>query len=397
MARHYSLLSFLRKADKGLLRRYLTGEQLSEGIDWDAFTTRHLDPVFNVIAAASDDLRSRINRDFNDIWELGSEGGTKTIIDEGLFHGLQLARTVSEWDDPMNVAFWTFLEHPRVFDVACKFNYSDNLPKRSWRKRIDIDYSEPATDDDSKERLGCEIAAYYFRKEGRGRVCHVDHYRRGDMLYWFAHPQDYASSSLEYDENSEFQQRTIRPAFEVIFVFETEFMTLDTFIQGSGQTVEDLEQIWGQVILGIELGPPTYQKGIFDLDPLKKPGFNFRIDPMSGIEDVSVKKLRFKIPGSSNQRLALEADPRENKNAVYDLLNRVIADGKISLDHIFLTNVTLQFVFRSDGRRHSKTINCDLSYPNGCSLKHDPKDEIARQHLIDWGIDVSGCVTTDTD
>jgi len=39
MPQHYSLKAFLRKASPDLLKRYLAGEGVGEGLDWDSSAT----------------------------------------------------------------------------------------------------------------------------------------------------------------------------------------------------------------------------------------------------------------------------------------------------------------------------------------------------------------------
>jgi len=394
----YNLKSFLRKVNKELLMRYLTAHGIGPSIDWNDVTTHKIDPVFDAIVYAPEEIHMGIDRDFREVWEMDSEGARATIIGEGAFHDLNMAHDLRDMENHLDAAFWTFMEYQEVFDIAYQFNYSDNLPNRSWRKRIDIPGEAPAVDEESKERLGKAISGYYRTKEGRGQAqSAVDHYKRGDRLYWFVYPQDYAVTAMEYDENNQFQTRTIRPAFEVIFVFDPTFRTLDTYVKAKRKTVEKLQDIWGQVILGTELGTPTYPGSVFKLDHLKRKGFPFTVNPASGIEDVRVRKLRFKLPGAGNQRLTLEADVRENRDAVYDLLDRIIAGGKIPLDHMCLSNVALRFAFRADRRKKGKVLTCNISYPDGCDLGHDSKDEIARDHLAKWGIDVSEHVIPDTE
>jgi hypothetical protein len=396
MSGQYSLRSFLRNAPNALLQPYLAERGIGTGLDWKSMKETKIDPIFEAIQAAPEGPRAEVDRDFREIDALATEGGRRAIIEEGAFHGLELAESLTH-KDHLEAAFWAFLGHPEVFRVASSFSYADNLPNRSWRKRIDLPYVEPATDESSQKRLGEAIAAYYRHKDGRGHICMVEHYRRGDRLYWFAYPQDYAITLVGYDDKGEFDRRTERPAFEVVFVHEPETQTLNLFVRGDKRTVEDLQTIWGRIILGEELGPPPHRGIVYELNPLKRRGFAFPVDPGSGIEEVRIKKLRLSVLGAGNKRIILEADVRDSKDAVYDLLEDVMAGERIPLDLVNLTQVTLQLVFRDGGRRGKQTLTFDVSYPSSCDLKHDPKDEIAREHLVKWGIDVSGHVIPDTE
>ena len=389
MPRQYSLKSFLRNVKNSLLKEYLDSKNVDVNEDWENIKEAKIDPIFDAIESASESTRSEIDSDFRIINEMGSEGARKTIIDEASYHGLDLSEALSEMDDHLDAAFWTFLNHPVVFDVASQFNHADNLPGRSWRKRIDLPIESPSTDADSEKRLGEEIACYYRRKEGRGRICHVEHYKRGDRYYWFAYPQDYSTTAIEYDDSGAFDRRVHRPAFEIIFVHEPDIRTLDLYVKGNHRVVSDLQDIWGNEILGLELGPAQRRGQIYELDHLKDRNFDFAVRPESGIESVRIKRMRLRIPGRENKRIMIEGDVRQNSQVVYDLLDAIMESSKISLKECYITQAGFQIIFRDDGKPGSKTLNFDVSYPNSCSLKHDPKHEIAKEYLIEWGIDIS--------
>jgi hypothetical protein len=391
-ARQYSPKSFLRNAPNSLLQRYLVAKGIGAGLDWAALSETRVEPIFQAVQEAPDALRAEIERDFRDIDGLATEGGVKIIIDEGRFptHGLELAETLGNMLGYHEQAFWTFLEHPEVFHIARRFSQADHLPGRSWRKRSELPEIAPQIDAEFCERLAQAVAAYYRKKEGRGHACQVDHYQRGERLYWFAYPQDYASTSIEYEEGNRYSRKTRRPAFEVIFVHAPKERSLDLFVKGSSRIVADLQAIWGRAILGAELGPPEKGGVVYELNALKE-RFPFRLEPGDGVEEVRVKKLRLAVLGSrANKRLTLEANTREDTDAVYQLLDDLVASKRLPLDLLNVTQVGLQFLFRSDGLRGGQRLSFDVSYPNSCSLKYDPKHEIAKRCLKRWKIDVSG-------
>jgi hypothetical protein len=392
MARQYSTRSFLRHAPNSLLRRYLRRRRITKDLDWGSLRETQIDIIFEAIQSAPEGRRARIESDFRDIEEMATEGGIKTIIDEARdpVHGLDLTEELGAMESHYERAFWTMLNHPRIFDIASMFNRADNLPGRSWRKRKDLPRVKPATDEEAVARLEETLSSYYRQKEGRGHACQVEHYRRGERLYWFAYPQDYADSSVEYDEQGRFERRTRHPAFEVIFVHAPQEQSLDLYAKGDKKTVADLQEIWARAILGVDLEPLEKGEVVYELNLLKKRGFLFPTDPKDGIKDVRVKKMRLSVLGGANRRIILEADVRKNSQGVYDLLDEVLASKRISRHLLNVTQVGFQIVFLSEGARGTKTVNFEVSYPNSCSLKYEPKHEIAKKYLRQWGIDVSG-------
>ena len=392
MPRQYSPKTFLRQAPNALLRRYLQKHEIGEDLPWDHLPETEIDLVFKTIEAAPETMRRRIDRDLREIYEMADEGGVKTLIEEGRepVHSLYLAETLGEMKGHLEPAFWVFLEHPKVFAVAQQFHHADHLTARSWRKRKDLPPAEPSTDAHSSQRLADVISAYYHQKEGRGRGCQVDHYRRGDRLYWFAYPEDYAEGRLIYDEQHRLLLQTQRPAFEVIFVHDPKEQSLDLFARGDRRTVGDLQRVFGRAILGVELEDPEAPEATYELNGLLSRDFPLPLEPGDGVEQVRVRRLRLGIMGREYKRITLEANVRDNPKAIYGLLDDVLAGQRIPRDLLTVVGVNLQMAFRAVAGNRSRTLSFDVSYPDSCSLKYDPKHETAKALLKRWGIDGSG-------
>jgi hypothetical protein len=241
----------------------------------------------------------------------------------------------------------------------------------------------------SKIRLKDALSSYYRMREGRGQRCAIDHFARGGRLYWFAYLQDYEEARMEYVED-ELERRTARPVFEVIFVHSNADRSLNIYVRGDSKTVKELQTIWARAILDTDdLGTPPDRGIEYELNTLKtRREFPYRLE--HGIRVVRVSSLRLSFIGDrQNRRITLEANTRKDPNAVFGLLEDLLKDGNLSLDIVNMTQATINFVFVTDTRRGTKTVPARISYPNSCSLKYEPKEEIARQYLREWKIDVS--------
>jgi hypothetical protein len=238
-----------------------------------------------------------------------------------------------------------------------------------------------------------EVWYPYFRlKEGRGRECLVEVYRRGTKLYYFAFPEDYAQASLEYTDTNKLERRAHRPIFQLVFVCDPESGTLDTFFRGQKKTRLEIETIFSRVILGSELDPWKDDR-VYNLNAFKRRGMKFVYDPASGIQDVRVKLLRLSLMGGRSRRVILEADPSGARGTLYDLLEETFdrggdgSHGGLPLALANVTRVGLQAFFSPGRRRGRNTKTFYLTYPNGCSLGHDGRDAVLRQMLIDSRIE----------
>lgn len=416
MAEQYELRKFLRDVAPEVLKEYFERIGWQPNVDWKQLTKNKIAPLFEAIRNAPDSIRSQINRDFQQINEMATEGGILTIINEGRFRSLDLGEELKSVAGFHNKVFRIFLDHPpeddrpAILEVARRFNKADNLPGRSWRIRSGVpEVPHAKTPDDEiaknleagRKRLADALASYYQVKEGRGYGCEVHHFERGDRLYWFAHVRDYDRIKEEWEGNGVVPRKRTS-VFEVIFVHSNAERSLDIYVKGDKNTVAELQTLWARTVLGTEdLGTPP-ERGIeYELNILKtKREFSF--SHADGIRDVRVSRLRLSLIGDrKNRRIILEANTRKDPKVVYTLMDEVFKapgqdggnqDGKdprLSLDVVNVTQAVINFVFAADTRGGTKTITARITHPNSCSLKYEPKEEIARKCLRDWGIDVS--------
>jgi hypothetical protein len=395
MSRQYSPRNFLRQAPNELLTRYFHERDLLLDIDIASLDETDIDPVFQAWERLPDDRRTGIDSDFRMLDALADEEGIKTILDEGRFHGDDLEPAFAPMEGFHDKVLWTFLEHPGYVEIAARFREADELPRNYWLRRKDVPQVEPKDDPATCDELASAVGAYFRQSEGRGYSCTVEVYKRGKAHYFFAYPEDYGRTQIEY-ERGRLERRPHRPAFEVIFVYSQGDGTLDTFFRGGRQTVRNLQEIFARVVLQRELGDPAKDERVYELNRLKRRDFSFRYDPGSGIQDVRVKLLRLSFLGERGRRITIEADPSRRRDAVYDLLDQVMDGGsetgaapgsRIPLALVNVTRAGIQALFAKEGKRGRPTRTFFLSYPNACTLGQDGKDAVLRRMLVDSGIE----------
>ncbi len=387
MSRQYAPKYFLRMAPKPLLQQYLQKRGLGLKLKWGKFKQADIDLLLRILDEADEGTKREIELDFRAILAMADASGTRALIDEGMdpHKNVELADTFAGMHGHLERAFWAFLEHPKVFEVAERLHYAETLTR--WRKMRDLPDVKAAEDDESADRLAQGISGHYRVKEGRGHACHVDHYRRGRKIYWFAYAEDYAVEQLVF-ESHELRTQVQRPAFEIVFIHDGDEHSLETWVKGDKQALQALQDIFGHFILGVDLslGDPT--KATYELDGLLDRNFDFRLYADDPVESVSVRKLRLRVVGAGNKRITLEASPSGGPHAVYDLLQNVLESPSIEPTLLQVTGATISLTFVEDGR--TQTLPFDVARPDSCSLKTDPHDEVAKALLKRWGIDVSG-------
>ncbi|AOV18742.1 hypothetical protein BJI67_15990 (plasmid) [Acidihalobacter aeolianus] len=390
MARHYSTRSFFRQVPNALLARYFTGRGLFGDLDFAAMKETKPDALFDGWLTLPEEQRKPMDAEFQDIFELSCEKGFRAIIDEARWQMqadpeavTAFIETLSALPDHYHRAMVTYLDHGECWKGATRFYHADTLPY--WRKRKNMGHKPAAVDDASLHQLADQIRNYFHRTEGRGNNCVVEPFRRGELDYFFAYPEDYSQQSIEWVDG-EFDRRPHNPAFEVIFVYSQKEGTLDLNFRGPRKAVEPLQGMFATTILKLdELPPDPRDERVYDLDLLSKRGFDFTYDVGSGIEDVVVRKLRLSSRVNRGERITLEADTSRNPDAVYDLLDKL---GKSLPMHLYnVSQVEIAASVVTDSDKPAKTVAIRLTYPNSCSLKYDEVGIKLREMLEASGVE----------
>lgn len=133
--------------------------------------------------------------DFTMVNELACVVGVRAILEEAAFWRMDWPKQFEEMENAYERAFWTFLSEPRRFGAAGAFHVMDRFA--GWWRRFVGNRPEPATDSDALDELGDRIRVHY-RRQGRGRYCHVDAYQRHDpeRFCYFAYPEDIIESQF---------------------------------------------------------------------------------------------------------------------------------------------------------------------------------------------------------
>ena len=390
MVRHYSTRDFFRHMPNALLARYFRGRELLGDVDFAAMKEAQPDELFSAWLKLPDSQRNAMDAEFRDIFEMSCEKGFRAILDEAEWHVAADPQAHTEFVEKLaslanhyERAIVTFLDYAQFWKGATLFYHADTLPY--WRKRKNLPHEPAAVDEASLRELAGLIRTYFHHTEGRGNNCVVEPFRRGEMDYFFAYPEDYSQQSIEWVDG-EFGRRPHNPAFEVIYVYSQKEGALDLNFRGSHKAIEPLQGMFATAILKLpELPSETKDGRVYDLNPLRQKSFNFVFDVGSGIQAAAVKKLRLSSKVKKGDRITLEADAVGNPDAVYDLLDKI---GKSVPLHLYnVTQVELAASVMVDADKPPKSVTIRITHPNSCSLKYDELDLKLRDMLEASGIE----------
>jgi hypothetical protein len=393
MARHYSTRDFFRQMPNTLLARYFQARGLFGALDFAAMKETQPDELFTAWLQVPDSSRNEMDTEFRVIFELSCEKGFAAIRDEAHWHYIDQQKDPAAYtayverlaalSNHFERAMLTFLDYNTFWKGASLFYHADTLPY--WRKRKNLPHVPAAVDAASLQQLEGLIRTYFHHTDGRGNNCVVEPFRRGELDYFFAYPEDYSQQAIEWVDGK-FDRRPHDPAFEVIYVYSRKDGLLDLNFRGSYKAIEPLQGMFATAILKLPDLPPDPKDGrIYDLSPLRQKGFQFVPAVGSGIQDVVVKKLRLSSKVKKGDRITLEADASTGPDSVYDLLDNI---GKSIPLHLYnVTQVELAATVLVDAKAPPKTVIIRITHPNSCSLKYDELDLKLRAMLNASGIE----------
>lgn len=389
MARQYSAKTFLRNVPNALLKEYFDRRGVDLGFKWDMLHETDVNPIFVAFEKLDERTRSEIETDFRMVNDLACEDGVLQILEQAALCEQPLAATLHDMRNAYERACWTFLHEPILFRTAGRFH--DLNRAGGWRRRFVGKRLESRTDEQALRSLGSQLRLFY-RRQGRGRHCHVDHYLRLEPARhcFFAYPEDHASTDLGYDDHGRFQQRPRRSAFEVIFVYRPEEGVLEVRARGSARDVAQIERIFCMTILSMVELPDDSGRVPYDLCALRDGRLELALEPSDRVADVELRLLRFDLPtdpksGCSRRVTCSVASHKPAKDTLPRLLDEVLATG-VRRNDLLVSQARLRFTFRPLNGERPKTLTFDVAYPDRCTLKDDPHDQIARKCLRAWGI-----------
>lgn len=382
MAGHYFHKHFFRKVFNKFLIDYLDQNDIEFDLDLYAIKEHEVDLIFDTFLKLADKTRHKIESDFQRVHALATDGGIIALTDEAKeLDNTNFIETIQLICGQYNKVMWAYLDSPEYGQAASIFFQASSIPSAAWKiiKNLPA-LQEPFNENDIK-LLSAAIGDYFFNREGRGRRCKIDHYKRGKLDYFCAFPEDFAKSEVEWlHDTLQYIPHTM--AFEIIFIYCQHTATLDLYAKKNAKNIPQLQQLFTEYILKAELidFSPYIENQVYKLEPLVGADFNFITPENSGVFSVLIIKVRSTCSIKSNSHMTVAECPNQNKNAVHDKL------AELDLKEHSISEVTLKVSFlpKPNKPAHTRTFTITL---DGCNLKYYGDDLIIRDMLIASGIE----------
>ena len=385
MSRHFTIPTMLRMTPNDMLQQFFgrLGHTLS-CIDWLRLKDRQVEPLLSAMRCLPREAQEQIESSLAAVFELACETGWQAILEAARQFGeTEPARRFPPNACAYSRAMWTWLNRPEVFEHALIMHEVEGLPR--WRKRTGLPVLQPRITPATVRELGHAISNCLRREEGRGQNCSVEYYRRRDGADVFvAYPDDFVRTVMAHDEQGRLIPRSSQQTFEIVFAYQAEDGTLELFAKVAPLVKPKLECLFGQIILGADLGPKCHAQP-FNLNRLKDRYFCLETDPNDCVS-VSIKRMRLDVPLLG--RLTVEPDSTGRGGDVYKVIDDCLNGETVSWDDVKISLATFHFRFEARPGRKVGTLKFDVAYPDRCSIKSTRPEriELTRNYLRRWRI-----------
>lgn len=383
MAGQYSHRQFFRNISNKFLIDYLEQKNIDFDLDLNAIYDHEVELIFDAFLKLDDLTRHNMESDFQRIHALATDGGIIALTDEAReFDNFAFIETIQSICGLHNKAIWAYLDSPDYWKAASTLFQASSIPTTSWRKINSLPaLQKPFTEIDIK-LLSKAIGEYFYNKEGRGKQCKIEHYKRSKLDYFCAFPEDFAKSEVEWISDT-LQDLPHTMAFEIIFVYCQEKSTLDIYAKKNAKNIPQLQQLFIQYLLKADLTSfsPVFENKIYDLEALVEADFIFVIAEGSDIFSVQILQARSTCRINPKSHITVTECPNRNKNAVHEKL------AELKLENRYISEVTLKVAFIPRPNKTKQIRTFSISMPDKCCLGNFGDDLIIREMLISSGLE----------
>jgi len=389
MAKPFDPRKILKQISNSQLRAFFDEREQLGDVPWDELTEHKIEPIFEAWQALPEDQRLEVQVILRDMNELADHRGLAVLAEEVRLRCPDRADEFEQQASKADKAMWVYLHLREAFDEAALFARADALAAgRHWKRRNTLPKVALAVDETMLDGLADALTSFYGPVQMRGRCCKVVHYRRrGGSDYFFAYLDDYPDKHLVFDNESDQPSvRADRYAFENVFVFNAHDGSMEVYAQGGKKVWEPLQVAFCKAVVGVDIEPADPLRPTYRIDHLLTPNFPLPTNPMDGVEEARIKRMRLGTPGRRDP-IELSVDPRDGRNEIYRRIGLLRRVGLVT-DATKVLSVTFELRFVHEGKGRRPTLTFTVTAPNSCDLKSKPDEKrvVGERCLRMWDV-----------
>ena len=386
--RVYNPMTVIRQTSRKLLQAFFAEQKCLEFLDFENDRLYEIQDAFRTLPEKT---MARTEAVMRDVFTLAAdESVLLRILDEAQQHDIKIGDDFGQLKSRYDRAFYIYLHHRELWTQNCTFLQVDRLPSRHWCRCPNLPRKTPMTDRATCEKLGRQISAFFWQKQVRGKKYLIEYQRRDNGLhYYFVYLSDYSNSYEAWSEQSmELERRNETRAINMVFAYDEQFGTLDTYNLGGSNIAVILQKMFCDAVLGHDLVDKTVLKSAFNIERLKYRGNMPVAMPHIGITRVWISSMGFNYHGVDKRRShKIDVGNPDRDDEIYSVMEHDLNRDNVPLSLISVSFVRIILEIELNGVKRRMAI--DLR-KNSCTLKSNADElrKIGELFLQETGIDV---------
>ena len=376
MSKSFVFNDFIRHLDPPLLEAYLaryaihfpsqppiTSQQLIEFVS----------PVFQTLFP---ELVSTIETDLRQINELTTYAAQTILLDLAKMRQVQLPDQVTQMTQ-YDMALWFFLNQPTIFAQAIRIYELEDLA--GWREFLSPQKTSRHLRDRTKA-IQTALQTHLLKSERRGANCIIEHYRKGNSLFYIAYAEDFARVKVTYTGSQQLNRQICKPVQRIYFRYDmaTGLLSIKGF-RGRRQ-LEAYRNIFCQAVLKQQATRPKVY--VCNLRLLAAPEFQLTCGP--DVDRVVITSVTVTL---ANRSRTVTLDFTTEAPTTITELHRQLGQYNLSVDLVTFLRVKFCFKFKltaiSQGRN---SVTCYLAHPDAHNLADTPLHHQVMAYFKQWGL-----------
>jgi hypothetical protein len=384
----FSIQNVLRQLSPELLMNYLNKKGLDGFHDvWKLPKARRLKVITERLIESDEPSTQSVLADFVRIHPLATERGRNALLsaDSDEMFSEQFGLLGNDWDR----ALWALMTNEKLFQVGEELHFFDHYAEGSFGQHYRTGPNHLVSRNENDICLfRDEVRGFYRHRDGSGISCYVEstHRTKERAVQITLFVQGLPNNSTEFVDGR-FRRTISYPAIEAAIVYESETGNVTTVAKGGKPVHEVLREAFAEHLLKADSAYEPVTERRFRLDRLKSNQV-LPADPELGIRSVRIRKLKL-IAADFGGHLTVEARGPDSSFGVCDLGNRWFVEKSEVFGKFQVVRATIALHFQKrPHERRSKTINLELSAPNGSNLKSLKEEDrkIAEAHIEKWNL-----------
>lgn len=366
----------------GILVEYFDSHKIAIELDGDLAHERLSDSIEKAIRRAPKETRVEVAAELDELNAHADFEFVRDLIESGRIrtNPVLLETVFSSLISHHARAMWARVHHPSLYFACLRFEQTEKLKYR--RCRVPVRETQPGKAEVDALAKGLSRLSLSY---GQGKGVVIKEFEIGTCRLYLCYVEGAPQRDLNFDKKSKLGHLDRRPAYEVVYRYDPADRTLRTYAKGGAVLTRQAQQVFGEVMFGVEL-PLDSEVGRYNLNRFLKPG-GCLLDITGTPEVKAASLIRIQLQSyDPSLDASTHVFRRSATSQAIDRKIQLMLTSGFLVDDPQVDKVRLRFEFRPSPGRRCTYVNVDVTV-GSCPLRDERRYEIIAALLKEWKID----------